>query len=157
MPRKQPVEKPRARPTDVQITGRRWGKTNADVRHWSDPVMVTTDRRPVHSLRRAQRSRPTNSEITSLSTTLSKCFLRGDRHGGLAGDSLWRWRRRDRQESARSRSRRSQSRKFFALVAISELHAVEARLAAPEAARPRTGHRSNPEAAFRSNVLLRRR
>src|SRR5437660_10128114 len=57
MPRKQPVEKPRARPTDVQITGRRWGKTNADVRHWSDPVMVGTDRRAVHSLRRAQRSR----------------------------------------------------------------------------------------------------
>src|SRR4029453_4409410 len=67
MPRKQPVEKRRARPANMQIAGRRGGEADADVRtHCSDPVMVGTDRRAVHSVRRARRSRPTNNQIISM-------------------------------------------------------------------------------------------
>jgi hypothetical protein len=39
MPREQPVEKRSARSADVQITGRRGGETNAEIRHWSDGVV----------------------------------------------------------------------------------------------------------------------
>ena len=44
MPREEPVEERRARAADVQIAGRRWSETDADVgRHWSNQAVIPSE------------------------------------------------------------------------------------------------------------------